>query len=217
MAFVIAMLSLLPHLNAQYTQSTVLPTRASDSLNSQSLKTTKSSILPTHAPETGEPNKLLLKTNILPWLGTIPNLGVECSMGEKWSLGVDAWFCPWKISNQYSVKTVAILPEVKYWFKNNIRGSYINLHLSVAWFNVRWKDIRYQDDKRPLLGAGIGYGYRYLISDRWGMEFELGAGFASIQYSRFYNTGNGAQIDTRKSLYLGLDRLGISFIYFLKD
>ncbi|MCH5230178.1 MAG: DUF3575 domain-containing protein [Muribaculaceae bacterium] len=161
--------------------------------------------------------QIQLKTNLLPWGLAIPNLGLEYVMARKWSVAFDVWFCPWKISDKLSVKTVAILPEARWWLKNSGKGSFFNLHFNLAWFNVRWSDYRYQDRSRPLLGAGIGYGYRLEFNRKWGMEFEIGAGMANMKYDRYYNVNNGALKDTRVTTYWGIDRASVTFTYHLSD
>lgn len=172
---------------------------------------------PTVAPKPPIHQDLRLRTNLLPWIAAVPNLGVEYVVGEKWSIVADAWFCPWKISDKYSVKTIAILPEGRWWLRSNNKGSFFNLHFDVVWFNVRAGNYRYQDVTRPLFGGGIGYGYRLEISDRWGFEFEIGAGVVNTKYDRYYNVPNGALKDTRVSTYWGIDRLSLAFVYYLCD
>ena len=167
--------------------------------------------------ETETPGIMRLTTNILPWGLAIPNIGAEYTIGEKWSVEMDVMFCPWKISDRFSVKTVAILPEGRWWLKNNGRGSFFNVHLSVAWFNVRANSYRYQDRGRPLLGGGIGYGYWLPLNRRWAFEFEIGAGVANARYDRFYNVANGQLKDTRVSTYWGIDRLGVTLTYNLAE
>ena len=171
----------------------------------------------TVAPQTSLYQELRIKSNLLPWVLTVPNLGIEYVIGDRWSVGVDAWFCPWKASEKYSVKTVAVFPEGRWWVKTTKKGSFLNIHLSAAWFNVRFKDYRYQDFSRPLLGAGIGYGYRVELSKHWGFEFEIGAGMVNFKYERYYNVPNGALKDTRMSTYWGIDRLSLSFSYSICD
>ena len=171
----------------------------------------------TIAPQDSFQQQLRLRTNVLPWLVAVPNIGAEYAIGDKWSATLDVWFCPWKISDRYSIKTVAIFPEGRWWINRNNKGSFLNVHLNLAWFNVRANAYRYQDTSRPLLGAGIGYGYRLKLNDRWGFEFEIGAGMANIKYDRFYNVNNGALKDTRVSTYWGIDRLSIAFTYHLGD
>lgn len=171
----------------------------------------------TVAPQTGDISELRISTNILPWIATIPNIGVEYVINNKWSMLLDVWFCPWKLSDKFSVKTVAILPEGRWWLKTSGKGSFFNVHLNLAWFNVRANAYRYQDSSRPLLGAGIGYGYRLPLNDKWGFEFEIGAGVANAKYDRFYNVKNGALKDTRVSTYWGIDRASVSITYNLCD
>lgn len=172
---------------------------------------------PVVAPQTSLDQQLRVKSNILPWLITVPNLGVEYVIGEKWSATLDIMFCPWKLSDKFSVKTVAIFPEGRWWLKSTQKGSFFNVHLNIAWFNVRANSYRYQDVSRPLLGAGIGYGYRLDLNRRWAFEFEIGAGVVNLKYDRFYNIDNGALKDTRVSTYWGIDRASVSVVYYICD
>ena len=176
-----------------------------------------SEFFPIRASNNYNANPFSLKTNILPWLTATPNIGVEFAFENKWSTDLDIMFAPWKISEKYSLKTIAILPEIRYWFKNNISGSFINIHFSAAWYNLRFNRYRYQDNDNPLLGVGLGYGYRLNISSRFGMEFTIGAGYVILRYDRFYNKENGALIDSRKTSYWGIDRLGISLVYYISN
>lgn len=162
-----------------------------------------------------ETHDLRLKSNILPWAIGVPNIGAEYTLGKKWSVALDVLYCPWKISDKFSVKTVSVLPEVRWWIKNTGKGSFFNLHANVAWYNVRFGHYRYQDPHRPLLGGGIGYGYCLNLNKRWGFEFEIGAGVANMKYNRYYNVKNGALKDTRISTYWGIDRATISVVYNL--
>lgn len=158
-----------------------------------------------------------LKTNLVPWAATIPNLGAEITFGNHWSAALDIWYCPWKISQSHSLKTAAILPEGRWWPKTNQKGHFLDFHLSVVWYNLRWNSYRYQDIDRPLLGAGIGYGYLLKFNPNWGIEFSIGIGIAQSRYDRFYNITNGALADTRQTFYWGIDRLGISVFYNIGD
>lgn len=163
------------------------------------------------------PDRVFLKTNILPWLATIPNISAEYTFHQRWSANVDLWFCPWKLSDRFSIKTAAIFPEGRFWLKNNHKGHFFNVHFSAVWFNARIGNYRYQDDGRVLLGGGIGYGYRLFLSEKWGLEFTLGAGVASARYDRYFNVANGALKDARSTFYIGIDRLGVSVVYNLGD
>ena len=173
----------------------------------------------TVAPDTPDtaPKEFRLRSNMLPWLMAVPDLGAEFVTAKHWSLLFDVWFSQWSFSDKYSLKTVAILPEVRWWVKTAQKGSFLNFHGDVAWFNARFRDYRYQDYSRPLFGAGIGYGYRLNVNQRWAFEFEVGAGYANIKYNRYYNVPNGAWKDTREYTYWGVDRVSIAVVYYICD
>lgn len=172
---------------------------------------------PVKAPLNSDFQEFRMKSNILPWGLAIPNLGAEFVFSEHWSASMDVLFCPWKISNKFSVKTVAILPEGRWWLKTARKGSFFNVHFNLAWFNVRANSYRYQDTSRPMLGAGIGYGYLLNFNKRWGMEFEIGAGVMNVKYDRYYNVENGTLKDTRISTIWGIDRAAVSVTYYICD
>ena len=67
----------------------------------------------------------------------------------------------------------------------------------------------------PLFGAGVSYGYAFSFSPSWGMELNIGGGYAQTRYRLYSNVPNGAWLDTRTLRYWGLTRLGVSFIYKL--
>ena len=180
-------------------------------------KAEENDMFATKAPAKSLESQLLLKTNILPWALAIPNMGGEITFGHKWSVDLELLYCPWKITDRFSVKTISILPECRWWLKTNEKGSFFNLHFNLAWFNVRGDEYRYQDTRRPLLGAGIGYGYRLPLNRHWAFEFEIGAGMANTRYDRYYNVPNGALKDSRVSTYWGIDRAGVSLTYYICD
>ena len=67
----------------------------------------------------------------------------------------------------------------------------------------------------PLFGAGVSYGYAFSLGPSWGMELNIGGGYAQTRYRLYSNVPNGAWLDTRTLRYWGLTRLGVSFIYKL--
>lgn len=156
-----------------------------------------------------------LSSNAIPFSLTILNAGAEFLVTPKFSVEIPVFYCPWTISRNFSIRTLAVQPEVRYWFNDVRRGHYLGIHANVAQFNVLIHHDRYQDAKHPLLGAGISYGYLLPINARWSARFSLGVGYCFTQYQRFYNIANGALIDNRSTHYIGVDMIGISITYNL--
>ena len=156
---------------------------------------------------------LAVKTNIAAWAGTIMNVAADVQVSEHISVELPILWCPWHISSKHAIKTFTIQPEARYWLSKPGAGHFFGVHAHVGWFNVKWNRDRYQDTSRPLLGAGISYGYLLPFNEHWAGEFTLGAGYANMRYDTYYNIDNGARIDTRTKNYWGITRVGLSVVY----
>lgn len=154
-----------------------------------------------------------VKTNIAAWAGTIMNVAADVQVSEHLSVELPILWCPWHIGSKHAVKTFTIQPEARYWLSKPGAGHFFGVHAHVGWFNVKWNRDRYQDTDRPLLGAGISYGYLLPFNEHWAGEFTLGAGYANMRYDTYYNMDNGARIDTRTKNYWGITRIGLSVVY----
>ena len=157
-----------------------------------------------------------LKTNLVAWAGTVVNLAAEVQVGRRVSIEIPFLWCPWYVGSQHAVRTLTLQPEVRWWTVCPGKGHFMGAHVHICWFNVRWGNYRYQDASRPILGAGISYGYLLPLGGRWAGEFTIGAGYAGMRYDTFYNIDNGAYIDSRTYHYWGITRLGVSVVYCFK-
>lgn len=154
-----------------------------------------------------------IKTNFVPWAAGILNAACEIQIGSSLSVALPVWWSPYFVSNKYSLRTLFIQPEVRYWLKTPGCGHFFGLHPGIAWYNLKYKDIRYQDTETPLINVGISYGYTLKLNDHLNAEFSLGIGYAKTKYDRFYNINNGAKIDSRQTSYLGIDRIELTLVY----
>lgn len=156
---------------------------------------------------------MALKTNIAYDAIAIPNLAFEVQCSKHISIELPVMFSGWDVSDKHAVRTFAIQPEGRWWLKQAGTGHFFGVHAHMALFNVKWDENRYQTTDRPLLGAGVSYGYKLPFSKHWGAEFTLGAGYANMKYNTYYNIDNGARIETKSRNYWGITRLGISLSY----
>lgn len=154
-----------------------------------------------------------LKSNIPFQALSMHNLAVEVQVHKHLTVDFPVMWSISDIEREHAVRGIAFQPEGRWWLKKAGTGHFFGIHAHAAWFNLMWEDNRYQTDKRPLLGAGISYGYKLPLSAHWGAEFNIGAGYANMKYDTFYNVENGAQLDTRIRHYWGITRVGISLVY----
>lgn len=156
---------------------------------------------------------IALKANLPMSVLSIQNLGVEVQLHKNVTVDFPVMWSISDIEREHAIRGIAFQPEGRWWMKEAGKGHFFGLHAHFAWFNLKWKEDRYQTEKRPLMGAGISYGYKLPISKHWGAEFNIGAGYASIEYDTYYNIENGAWINKRIRNYWGITRLGLSLVY----
>lgn len=161
------------------------------------------------------PRMAVVKTNAVAWGATIMNIEGEIQLSPKITLSLPIWYCPWFFDSHHALRTAAFQPEARWWFANPGEGHFGGIHASLAWYNLKWGDYRYQDQGRPLLGGGITYGYAFRFNQNWGMEISVGVGYLNLRYDRFYNTVNGRLIDVRQTSYFGPDHLSASIVYHI--
>lgn len=155
-----------------------------------------------------------IKTNIAYDAIGILNLGYEIQVHRKMTLDIPIMWSFWDAKREHSIRTVALQPELRWWMNDETgKGHFFGFQTNLAWFNLKWNENRYQDTGRPLMGAGLTYGYKLPLGNNWGAEFNIGLGYVNMKYNTYYNIENGALINTRLRHYWGPTRLGLSLAY----
>ena len=65
-------------------------------------------------------------------------------------------------------------------------------------------------------GAGVSYGYHWILAPRFSLEFTVGAGYAYIDYQKNRCTDCVVKLDEGVKHYFGPTRAGISMVFMLK-
>ena len=160
------------------------------------------------------PTYIALKTNLLFDAVGIQNLSLEVQVHKHITVDFPVMWSIGDIEREHGLKTIAFQPERRWWLKSPGEGGhFFGIHAHAAWFNLKWEDTRYQTGKRPLLGAGVGYGYRLPMGSHWAAEFNVGFGYANMKYDTYYNIENGARLGNETKDYWGITRAGISLAY----
>lgn len=158
-----------------------------------------------------------VKTNAVFLSALIFNVGVEARLSEKLSIDIPFYYSPYDLfRSDRKIRVLGTQPELRLWTKEAMNGHFFGLHGHIAGFNVALNDRgRYQDPNRALWGLGVGYGYAkpFGKNNRFGIEFNVGVGFANYKYDSYYNWNNGVKFDTAENTYWGLTRAGVSFSY----
>lgn len=167
-----------------------------------------------------------VKSNLLADVLLNPNLGIEIGMAPKWTLDVSGEFNAWTLSHDRRWKHWAVQPEARYWFCDRFSGHFVGVHAHGGQYNIggfdgKWnllgtdarklKDTRYQG---WFVGAGVSYGYAWILGRHWNLEAEIGIGYSYTRYDRFRCAGCGKKIESGKSHhYVGPTKAAVNLVY----
>lgn len=162
-----------------------------------------------------------LKTNLLGWATLSPNAGVEWAFGQKSTLNVSGVFNPFRFGNYKHWKHWMVQPEYRYWFCEKFNGHFLGFHLLGGEYNIakvklpfgiypNLADTRYQG---WAAGAGVTYGYQWLLSKYWAIEATIGVGYVYTGYDRYPCASCGTRIESGERHYFGPTKAAVSMIY----
>lgn len=166
---------------------------------------------------------ILLKNNLLYDLGLVANIGVEFSIGRHFSFDLPLTFSPYNITSNFRIRTLTLQPGFRYWFGKDMSGLFASLYGNFGLYDValcgktRWQN--HNNWKEPLYGggAGVGYAKHFGKNKRWGLEFELGLGYAYLPSDCFYNVPNGALYGNYVKHYWGPTKANVGITYTLRQ
>jgi hypothetical protein len=86
----------------------------------------------------------------------------------------------------------------------------------IYWGNADRDGIYTNNFEGWFIGAGVSYGYHWVLGRRFSMEFTLGLGYAYLDYEKNRCTDCKKKLGEESTHYFGPTRAGISLVYMLK-
>ena len=167
-----------------------------------------------------------LKTNLLYDATLSPNLGLEFKLAPKWSLDLSGNLNAWTLKDGRRWKHWLAQPEARYWFCDCFSGHFLGFHAlggqynygswkhGINFLNNRFKDLNNERHQGWFAGAGIAYGYTWILAKHWSLEAELGVGWAYTRYDVYPCTHCGTKLAEKKvHNYVGPTKAAINLIY----
>lgn len=139
--------------------------------------------------------------------------------------------------HEAKIKHWMLQPELRRWICEEFDGHYFGLYGQYGQFNIGGLTFlpdgfadgftdsngthhndgaQYKRFQGWMIGAGLSYGYHWILSNRFSLEFSIGLGYAHMSYDKF-----GIQIcdpkeSTKYMNYWGPTKLGITAMFMLK-
>lgn len=171
-----------------------------------------------------------LKTNLLYDATASINLGLEVGLAPKWSLDLTGNFNAWESYNHQLWKNWFLQPEARYWFCDQFAGHFIGFHALGGQYNIghlkHTVDFLGSDFSRLnaagehyraqgwAVGAGVVYGYTWVLGKHWNLEAELGLGWIHTWYDLYECKECGKKVEADKQHnYYGPTKAAINLVY----
>ena len=178
------------------------------------------SIVSSHA------QKAAIKTNLLYDATATFNVGAEAALSDRWTVDLSANYNPWTWSDNTKWKHWMVQPELRWWVCQRFNGHFFGLHLQGGEYNVGNVDIPYDilgtnyarlKEHRFegwFIGAGLGYGYQWILSRHFNREAELGFGYNYTRYDSYQCAlcGKAEDVDVPHD-YVGVTKAALALIY----
>lgn len=171
-------------------------------------------------------NDVAIKSNILYDLTATISAGIEVGLAPRWSLDVSGNFNAWTMKNDRRWKHYLVQPEVRYWLCDRFMGHFLALHLhggqynfggiknSINFLGTNLSNLTTHRYQGWFAGAGIGYGYAFVLGRHWNLELEAGIGYAYTVFDEFECAGCGRKVNTDLNHhYFGPTKLAVNFVY----
>lgn len=163
-----------------------------------------------------------LKSNLLYSASLSPNLGIEIGLSPQTTIDISAGFNPFTFSDGRKWKHWLVQPEFRWWTCERFNGHFLAAHLIGGGFNVgnvdffpfsMWDSLENYRYKGHALGAGLGYGYAWMLGKHWNLEAEVGVGYAYTRFDKFQCIECGERLYSAPHNYFGPTKLSINLVY----
>ena len=166
-----------------------------------------------------------IKTNVLYDATATVNLGVEVALAPKWTLDISGNLNAWNFDEDTKWRHWLAQPEARYWFCDKFSRHFLGFHAIGGQYNIagvknninflgtpfkNLSDKRYQG---WAAGAGIAYGYAFILGTHWNLELEIGVGYAYFNYDIFSCSGCGRNIGASDHHYFGPTKAAVKLVY----
>ncbi|MDE6134573.1 MAG: DUF3575 domain-containing protein [Muribaculaceae bacterium] len=166
-----------------------------------------------------------LKTNLLYDATLTLDGGIEVKTHPRWTVELTGNLNAWSINNRHW-KQWNLQPEIRWWLCEAFSGHFFGAHLIGGQYNFghlpfnfkflgtdfsQLRDYRFQG---WMGGAGLAYGYSWILNRHWNIEAEIGLGWIYTRYDKFECADCGQKVDEKHPHnYVGPTKAAINLIY----
>ena len=169
-----------------------------------------------------------VRTNLLWDAVSEPNIGLEFSVSDHWSVGANAgikswprWLAwDWDKENPTHWRNFLVAPEVRYYFKQIYQGAFIGADAVGTYFNVgkvptpfhMYPDVEESRLQGSYWAGGLFAGWAWWPWQHWRIELEAGAAVGMAAYSRYACAHCGTKLGDERKVGV-VPKVGLNIAY----
>ena len=161
-----------------------------------------------------------LKSNLLYDALLVPNLSLEASIGNGWTLGAGGMLAWWSKDAKHRYwRIYGGGLEIRKYFgtlskSKPLQGHHLGIYGDFLTYDFEFGAKGYQS--KATYAAGIKYGYSHPIANRLNLDFALGIGYLHSNY-KTYVPRDGCYVyqETKKRKWLGPTQAEISLVWLI--
>lgn len=165
-----------------------------------------------------------VKTNAIGWATATLNTGAEIGVGRKSTVQVFGALNPFDLGKDKHLRFWTLEPEYRYWLCEKFNGHFFGIHALGGQYNFKnmnfpftsLPDLTTDENKGRhiegwYVGAGITYGYQWMLARHWNLEASIGIGYAYSPYKLYGRCDR--IIEDKNAHYFGPTKIALSIMY----
>lgn len=170
--------------------------------------------------EQGNSNSVALKSNLLYDAALVPNIGVEISMQEGFSIEVSYMGAWWKNKRRHYYWQCygGDMSIKKYWGgkkKNPLTGHFVGMYFQLLTYDFEFGGTGYQSKRTN--NSGIEYGYSIPVGEHANLVLSMGVGYLEGETKKYKPMDSHyVHQSTSKLSFFGPTKAEISISWFFK-
>lgn len=163
-----------------------------------------------------------VKTNLLYGGALTPNLAIEVPFKKKFSIELSSTYNAWDRKDNVKWKNLMVIPEFRYWVKDNTSGQFFGAHIGWAKYNIGgipmpyFADANYYRYDGWAIGLGLSAGYKWQITSSFSTEVNIGVGVIYTEYDKYLAPKCGPFWGSFKNILISPTKVGFSLIYMFQ-
>lgn len=140
------------------------------------------------------------------------NIEASLALSHKLSLHLPVMWSPFTFRDNIKLTHLALLPGIRVWNWHVFSGLYTALNASYIRYNGGVRERRYDGS---ALGISLSAGYSKMLSRRWNLEIEAGAGLFHTEHDIFVREVCGEYLESSRRLRVLPSRASLNLIFIL--